>query len=78
MPSLELYGSSGCPYTSVLRESLEWRGKEFVEFDVEKNRAALIRMLEITGGQRTVPVLVEDGKVIQIGWHGRGCLVGSE
>jgi hypothetical protein len=23
-----------------------------------------------------VPVLVEDGKVLQIGWQGRGCVVG--
>jgi hypothetical protein len=25
----------------------------------------------------TVPILVEDGRVIQVGWHGRGCVVGS-
>ena len=34
-------------------------------------------MREATGGQRTVPVLVEDGKVAQIGWQGRGCIVGA-
>ncbi|MGH9772215.1 MAG: glutaredoxin, partial [Candidatus Acidiferrales bacterium] len=33
------------------------------------------RMQALTGGQRTVPVLVEDGKVVQIGWNGRGCVV---
>ena len=32
---------------------------------------------DLTGGQRTVPVLVEDGKVIQIGWQGRGCIVNA-
>ena len=32
-------------------------------------------MLALAGGQRTVPVLVEDGKVVQIGWQGRGCVV---
>jgi glutaredoxin 3 len=25
----------------------------------------------------TVPLLVEDGKVIQVGWQGRGCVVGK-
>ncbi len=40
--------------------------------------AALDRMLALTGGQRTVPVLVEDGHVTQIGWQGRGCVVGGE
>ena len=32
---------------------------------------------EATGGQRTVPVLVEDGKVTQVGWQGRGCIVAA-
>jgi glutaredoxin 3 len=32
-------------------------------------------MREIAGGQRTVPILVEDGKVIQVGWQGHGCIV---
>jgi hypothetical protein len=26
----------------------------------------------------TVPLLVEDGKVIQIGWQGRGCVVHTQ
>ena len=32
-------------------------------------------MREVARGQRTVPVLVEDGKVVQVGWQGRGCIV---
>jgi len=27
--------------------------------------------------QRMVPVLLEDGHVVQIGWQGRGCVVGA-
>jgi len=27
---------------------------------------------------RTVPVLVEEGKIIQVGWQGRGCILGPE
>ena len=26
----------------------------------------------------TVPVLVEDGKIVQIGWQGRGCVLGPD
>ena len=26
----------------------------------------------------TVPLLVEDGKVIQVGWQGRGCVVNAK
>ena len=75
--SLELYGTASCPYTQELRESLEWQGREFIEYDVEADPAALRRMLETTAGQRTVPVLVEDGNVVQIGWQGRGCIVAA-
>ena len=78
MAKLELFGSSGCPHTQEMREWLEWRGAEFVEYDVEADHAARDRMRSLTGGQRTVPVLVDDGKVLQIGWQGRGCVVGGE
>jgi len=35
-------------------------------------------MREVSGGQRTVPILVQDGKVVQVGWQGRGCIVDVE
>ncbi len=71
---VELYGSSGCQYTAELREQLLWEAREFTEYDVDADPAALRRMVELTG-QRTVPVLVEGGRVAQIGWQGRGCVV---
>jgi glutaredoxin len=77
MPRLELFGTASCPHTSEMREWLEWRGCDFVEYDVEVDRAALQRMRELTAGQRIVPVLIEDGKVVQSGWQGRGCVVGG-
>jgi len=75
---LELFGSAGCPHTQEMREWLEWRGAEFVEYDVEADRAARERMRTLSSGQRTLPMLVEDGKVVQIGWQGRGCVVSGE
>ncbi len=75
---LELYGTKSCPFTAELREHLLWDGREFVEYDVESDLSALQRMLQLTSGQRTVPVLVEDGRVIEIGWQGRGCIVTAE
>lgn len=77
MPVLELFGTASCPYTQELRDWLDFKRREFVEYDVEADRYALARMQTLTGGQRTVPVLVEDDKVIQIGWQGRGCVVPS-
>ena len=58
-----------------MREWLEFRGVEFVEYDVELDREARARMAALGQGERTVPVLVEEGKVVQVGWHGRGCTV---
>jgi glutaredoxin len=78
MPKVELFGTASCPYTEEMRDWLEWKGREFVEYDVESDLEARRRMAAITGGQRTVPVLVEDGKVVQIGWEGRGCVVNAE
>ena len=75
MALLELFGAASCPYTEELREWLDWMRRDFTEYDVEADPAALARMQTFTGGERTVPVLVEDGKVIQIGWQGRGCVM---
>ena len=77
MSRFELFGTSTCPYTRDMRDWLEARRADFVEFDVEAEPDARERMRELAGAQRMVPVLVEDGKVIQIGWQGRGCVVGG-
>lgn len=75
MAKLELYGTRSCPYTQEMREWLEFRGTEFVEYDVDEDRVARERVRALANGQRTVPILVEDGKISQIGWQGRGCVL---
>lgn len=72
---VELYTTYGCPHSEAAREDLEWRGVGFVEYDVEQDLEARERMLEITGGKRMVPVIVEEGKLSQVGWQGMGCSV---
>lgn len=71
----ELFGTASCPYTQELRDWLDWKKRDFIEYDVEADADALKRMQTLTGGQRTIPVLVEHGKVVQIGWQGRGCVI---
>jgi len=78
MPDLELYGTPSCPYTAEMREWLEWKGSEFTEYDVEKDIAAREKLQRITQAPYTVPLLVEDGRVIQTGWQGRGCIVAGK
>jgi glutaredoxin 3 len=72
---VQLYTAAGCEYSAAAREDLEWRGVDFVEYDVEQDPEARERMLLLTGGNRTVPVIFEEGKPAQIGWMGRGCTV---
>jgi len=77
MATLELYGSAHCPYTQELRDWLEWARRDFQEYDVEADPDANARMRALNDGGRNVPMLVEDGKVIQVGWQGRSCVVSS-
>ena len=73
--ALELFGTRSCPYTAELREELDWRGRDFVEYDVECDGDALRRLGTLCEGALAVPVLVEDGRVVQVGNGGRSCYV---
>lgn len=75
MPKLELFGTIRCPYTRDMREWLELHGTDFVEFDVESDPLAFDRLRKVSQPPYTVPLLVQDGKVLQKGWQGRGCVV---
>jgi glutaredoxin len=75
---LELYGTATCPYTQEMREWLEWNRSDFTEYDVEEDLPARQRLLALAQGQSSVPVLVEDGRVVQIGWQGRACVVSGK
>src|SRR5271157_4166989 len=77
MAKLELYGTASCPYTEELREWLEWTRKQFIEYDIDTDAEARERLRSLDSSLLTVPILVEDGKVIQVGWHGRGCIVSA-
>ena len=74
MPKYELFGTSTCPYSQEMREWLEWKQYDFVEYDVETDAEARERLIEISG-QRSVPVLLEDGKLARVGWQGRACVI---
>ena len=71
--TVELFGAGGCRYTVELREHLLWQDVAFTEYDVENDAAARARLLWLTGGRAAVPVLVEDGRVAEVGWRGRTC-----
>ena len=64
-----IFGKDSCPYTEAAREEYARRKVPFEYLDVTRNRADLDRMLEFSGGERRVPVIVENGKVT-IGFGG--------
>lgn len=63
-----IYGKDSCPYTLSAREDFATRGP-VTYVNVRRDPAGLARMLELSGGQRRVPVIVEDGRVT-IGYGG--------
>lgn len=71
----ELFGTARCPHTQEMREWLQWQRRDFVEYDVDADHAARRRLRELAVGMRSVPVLVENDKIVQVGWQGRTCMI---
>jgi len=61
-----IYGKAGWPYTDQARSAY---GDKAVYYDVKKDPSRLEEMLARSGGQRRVPVVVEDGKAT-VGYGG--------
>lgn len=70
--SLILYTKPGCPYCAKAREYYTTHGIPFEDRNAQDNKVYRREMLAFTDGDRTVPTIVEDGKLKQIGWEGRG------
>ena len=74
---VELFATKSCRYCAELREQLDWDDRDYVEYDIEADGDARARLTSLLGATPMVPVLVEDGRVLQVGVAGRGCYVGS-
>jgi glutaredoxin len=74
--ALEFYATRTCPHCAELRDRLEFDQVEYVEYDVDTDADARARLIGFVGSNALVPVLVEDGRVTQVGVAGRGCYVG--
>lgn len=70
MPDVvEIFGKDNCPYTTAARVDYRRRGKTVEYHDVRKDPAAMERFLELSGGERRVPLIVERGRV-SVGFDG--------
>ena len=69
MERITIYTKPGCPHCAAAKEDLRRRAVAFVEHDVRSDPAALRRMLELNGGRRHVPTLIE-GERVTVGFGG--------
>jgi glutaredoxin len=60
---VQIYGKASCGYTSAARADYAARGYPVEYFDVKVDPAAMARFLELSGGERRVPLIVERGRV---------------
>jgi glutaredoxin len=66
--SLVIYTKPGCPYCDKARDYYNEKGIEFTEYDAQNDKQRQNEMLELSGGNITVPTIVENGEYIQSGW----------
>jgi len=69
---VKIYTKPGCPYCTKAKAYYNERQIPFQEFNAQDNLEFRKEMLAISNGDPTVPVIVEDGRLKQIGWEGRG------
>jgi glutaredoxin len=62
---VQIFGKSDCPYTSAARRDFQTRGIQVEYLDVEEDAAAMRQFLELSRGDRRVPLIVQDGRVSQ-------------
>lgn len=70
--SVVLYTKPGCPYCAKARDFYTQKGIPFEDKNAQDNLDFRKEMLSFSNGDPTVPVIVEDGRLKQIGWEGRG------
>jgi len=61
---VEIYTTSYCPFCVRAKSLLRRKGVEFVEIDVTNDDAMRAKMVELSGGRRTVPEIFINGKII--------------
>ena len=66
--SLVIYVKPGCPYCQQARDHYRAQGVNWTEYDAQNDRGRRREMLALSGGDPTVPCIVEDGRYVGSGW----------
>jgi glutaredoxin 3 len=72
MANIIIYTKPGCPYCAKAMAWYKEQGISFEERNAQDNREYRKEMFRYSDNDPTVPVIVVDGKLKQIGWEGRG------
>ncbi len=66
--SLIIYSKPGCPYCEKARSHYRSVGIDFVDYDAQNDKKRQQEMLQFSGGDLTVPCIVDNGIYIGSGW----------
>ena len=58
-----IYGKDSCPYTRAALEDYRGRGVPVTYHDVTRDPDAMRAFLELSGGQRLVPLISDRGRL---------------
>lgn len=63
-----IYTKPGCPYCQQARDHYNSHGISFTEYDAQNDKERQREMLAFSGGDPTVPCIVENGSYKGSGW----------
>ncbi|HKN00140.1 MAG TPA: glutaredoxin 3 [Candidatus Binataceae bacterium] len=64
MAKVELYTTNYCPFCTRAKGLLKRKGVAFTEIDVTDDDALRAKMVELSGGRRTVPEIFINGRIV--------------
>lgn len=64
-----IYGKDTCPYTNSARDDYAKKGFDVEYINVKASPENMAKMLEVSGGRRNVPVIIEGG-MVAVGYGG--------
>ncbi|MEW5954153.1 MAG: glutaredoxin family protein [Bacillota bacterium] len=71
MAGLIIYTKTGCPYCKKAVEEYQSKGIPFTEINTSLDKEALTTVKEKYGASK-VPIIVEDDKLVRVGFGGGG------
>ena len=69
MSEVTIYTKDGCPYCAAAKKYYSDKNIEFTEINIHQTDGAKEKVLELSGGQSSVPLIGDKGEV-KIGFGG--------